>query len=88
VNTLLPLVHDLKPRCVAMCGVCAGRPKEGVGLGDVVAADRLYYHDTGKQLADKVQQDLTTYNLRPEWKVALEEMALKAAAHFQDQDGH
>lgn len=25
VNTLLPLVEALRPRCIAMCGVCAGR---------------------------------------------------------------
>jgi nucleoside phosphorylase len=63
VNTLLPLVEKLKPRCIAMCGVCAGRQGK-VELGDVVAADRLYYHDTGKQLLRRVQQDLTTYKLR------------------------
>jgi len=32
VNTLLPLVEKLKPRCVAMCGVCAGG---AVGLTSV-----------------------------------------------------
>jgi nucleoside phosphorylase len=40
VNTLLPLLTELKPRCIAMCGVCAGR-RGKVQLGDVVAADRL-----------------------------------------------
>jgi nucleoside phosphorylase len=70
-----------------MCGVCAGR-RGKVELGDVVAPDRLYYHDTGKQLAGKqpasaVQQDLRTYNLRDDWKAALE--ALDAVARFRDQ---
>lgn len=73
VNTLLPLVEALRPRCVAMCGVCAGR-RGKVALGDVVAADRLYYHDTGKQLPERVEQDLTTYKLRDDWKIALERM--------------
>lgn len=50
VHTLLPLVTKLRPRCVAMCGVCAGR-RDKVALGDVVAADRVYYHDTGKLAA-------------------------------------
>ena len=86
VNTLLPLVGELKPRCIAMCGVCAGRRDKGVRLGDVVAADRLYYHDTGKQLPDEVQQDLTTYNLHSPWKAALDAMATRAVAHFQDQE--
>jgi nucleoside phosphorylase len=73
VNTLLPLVAALRPRCVAMCGVCAGR-RGKVALGDVIAADRVYYHDTGKQLPGRVEQDLTTYKLRDDWKVALERM--------------
>jgi nucleoside phosphorylase len=50
VATLLPLVQWLQPRCIAMCGVCAGRPDKGVLLGDVIAADQVFYHDTGKQL--------------------------------------
>jgi len=58
VHTLLPLVTELRPRCVAMCGVCAGR-RDKVALGDVVAADRVYYHDAGKQLPGRVEQDLT-----------------------------
>jgi len=73
VNTLLPLVAALRPRCVAMCGVCAGR-RGKVALGDVIAADRVYYHDTGKQLPGRVEQDLTTYKLRDDWKVALDRM--------------
>jgi tetratricopeptide (TPR) repeat protein/nucleoside phosphorylase len=81
LSTLLPLVAELRPSCVASCGVCAGRPGK-VNLGDVVAADRLYYHDTGKQLADEVQQDLTTYDQRDDWKIALERMAKDAAARF------
>src|ERR1041384_2945566 len=82
VNTLLPLVERLEPRCIAMCGVCAGR-RGKVGLGDVVAAERLYYHDTGKQLAGAVQQDLTTYKLRDDWKAALEGMDV--IARFRDE---
>ncbi len=81
VNTLLPLVEALKPRCIAMCGVCAGR-RSKTRLGDVIAADRLYYHDTGKQLPDEVEQDLTTYNLRDDWKAALE--GLDVVEHFRE----
>ncbi|MFL5351079.1 tetratricopeptide repeat protein [Archangium sp.] len=70
-NALLPLVQKYGPQCVAMSGVCAGRP-EKTNLGDVIAAERLFFHDTGKRLPDEVQQDLKTYNLREDWKVALE----------------
>lgn len=82
VNALLPLIGRLGPRCIAMCGVCAGR-RGKVGLGDVVAADRLYYHDTGKQLPGEVQHDLTTYKLRDDWKAALEGM--NPVARFRDE---
>lgn len=80
-NALLPLVAALKPRCIAMCGVCAGRPGK-TRLGDVVAADRLFYTETGKQLPDEIQQDLTTYKLRDDWKAALEGMDV--VGHFRD----
>jgi nucleoside phosphorylase len=70
-NALLPLVAAHRPRCVAMSGVCAGRPGK-TNLGDVVAAERLFFHDTGKKLPKKVQQDLRTYNLRDDWKLKLE----------------
>jgi hypothetical protein len=72
-NTLVPFVEQLRPRCIAMCGVCAGR-RGKVGLGDVVAAERLYYHDAGKQLPEQMQQDLTVYKLRDDWKAGLEGM--------------
>ncbi|MCY1018427.1 tetratricopeptide repeat protein [Pyxidicoccus sp. MSG2] len=66
-SALLPLVEEYHPRCVAMCGVCAGRPGK-TNLGDVIAPDRLFFHDTGKRRPEGVQQDLTTYNLRYDWK--------------------
>lgn len=80
VNAVLPLVAALQPRCVAMCGVCAGRPGK-VNLGDVVAADKLFFHDSGKRVGRKgdggtrvteIQQDISTFHLRPDWKRALE----------------
>ncbi|MCU0650342.1 MAG: hypothetical protein MUF00_20320, partial [Gemmatimonadaceae bacterium] len=89
--TLIPLIEKLQPRCIAMCGVCAGRPGK-VQLGDVIAAERLYHHDTGKQTRKKrgapvVQQDLRTFNLRPDWKSTLDVLAegTKVAAHFKGQ---
>jgi nucleoside phosphorylase len=38
------LVERLKPNCLAMCGVCAGNPKD-VALGDVVVAEMAYAYD-------------------------------------------
>ncbi len=47
VNVALPAITAYQPRCVAMCGVCAGR-RDDVELGDVIVADRLWAYDTGK----------------------------------------
>jgi nucleoside phosphorylase/tetratricopeptide (TPR) repeat protein len=79
---LVPLVELYKPRVVAMSGVCAGRPNK-TSLGDVVAAERLYFHDTGKQLPKAIQQDIETYSLRKDWKVALEHFDF--AARFRGE---
>ncbi|WP_240486447.1 tetratricopeptide repeat protein, partial [Hyalangium minutum] len=81
-NALLPLVEAYQPRCVAMCGVCAGRSGK-TNLGDVVAAERLFFHDTGKRLPDRVEQDLKTYNLRGDWKQAIEH--LDFSSRFRDE---
>jgi tetratricopeptide (TPR) repeat protein/nucleoside phosphorylase len=83
VNALLPLVEKYQPRCVAMCGVCAGRPGK-TQMGDVIAPDRLFFHDTGKREPGGVKQDLQTYNLREDWKVAIEH--LDFTARFQSEE--
>ena len=83
VFALLPLIETLQPRCIAMCGVCAGRPTK-TELGDVVAASRLFYHDTGKQLAERSQRDLETYQLRSEWKASL--AGMDVIARFRNAD--
>lgn len=80
VSVALPLMGVLRPSVIAMCGVCAGRPGK-TALGDVVAAEKLFFHDSGKRIGTKgpdgeqvtrVQQDLATYQLRTDWKRALE----------------
>jgi nucleoside phosphorylase len=43
------LTKAYSPRCLAMCGVCAGRP-ERTNLGDVIIADRVYRYDTGEEV--------------------------------------
>ncbi|GAA2905148.1 hypothetical protein Acy02nite_86040 [Actinoplanes cyaneus] len=41
------LVNELRPTCLAMCGVCAGKPGE-TAPGDVVVAAPAYEWDEGK----------------------------------------
>ncbi len=74
------LIAEYSPRCLAMCGVCAGR-RGDVNIGDVIVADRLWLYDAGKlkveydsegQRSERVQGDMLMYNLRADWKKAAE----------------
>lgn len=59
------LVQHFRPRCLAMCGVCAGRPG-WTELGDVVIADRVYRYDAGERQGGlRVAHDVKTYLLAP-----------------------
>lgn len=68
------LLKELNPRCLAMCGICAGR-REKVFLGDVIVADRVFNYDFGKYIAAAGHQDegfysdITTHNLHRPWMV-------------------
>jgi tetratricopeptide (TPR) repeat protein len=64
-------------RCLAMCGVCAGR-RGDVNLGDVIIADRTWPYDAGKLIVmtddqgrriERFQGDMDLYRIHPsEWK--------------------
>jgi WD40 repeat protein/uncharacterized protein YjbI with pentapeptide repeats/nucleoside phosphorylase len=68
------LIRDLRPSCVAMCGICAGKRGE-VSLGDVIIADRLFSFDHGKLVAAHQGEpatfihDIATYNLERTWQM-------------------
>jgi WD40 repeat protein/nucleoside phosphorylase len=69
----VPLVEALRPSCLAMCGICAGKPGD-VALGDVIVADRVYGFDYGKLVAGEDGKeppsffhDIATYNLERSW---------------------
>jgi nucleoside phosphorylase len=77
------LVAELKPKAIAMCGICAGK-RGDTHLGDIVAADRVYSYDHGKLVArtgasgERVEDfyhDITTYNLPLPWKMEVEALA-------------
>jgi len=68
-------VELIKPhgvQCLAMCGVCAGK-RDDVALGDVIIADRVWQHGTGKRKAETIdgkrvvreQDDIEMYRLHP-----------------------
>jgi nucleoside phosphorylase len=50
------LAERLKPKCLVMCGVCAGNPGE-VGLGDVVVSKIVYQYDEGKKEGAEFRPD-------------------------------
>ena len=69
------LLVALNPDCIAMCGVCAGRPKK-VFLGDLVVAEAAYRYDDGKLLKyfdegghpiDELLEEIKTFNLDARW---------------------
>jgi nucleoside phosphorylase len=80
----IPLMEKYQPQCIAMSGVCAGRPGK-VELGDVIIADRLWTYDAGKLVREKdedgreverFQGDVLTYKLTPDWKQRAERFAV------------
>lgn len=72
VATLAPLIDALRPSCIAMCGVCAGRSGK-TGLGDVVVGERLYDYDAGKWKEVGFEADVRTYSLPAPWKIAAQQ---------------
>jgi nucleoside phosphorylase len=60
------LVERLKPRCLAMCGVCAGNPAD-VALGDVIVAELAYAYDEGKRTEKGFQGDHRQIPLSEIW---------------------
>ncbi len=73
-------IAEYEVRCLAMCGVCAGRHGD-VALGDVIIADRVWQYGAGKRKAEKIrgrrvvkeQEDIEMYRIHPPaWKQAAE----------------
>ena len=67
------LLREVRPACVAMCGICAGK-RGDVALGDVIVADRLYSYDHGKLIARRSKpvefhHDIETLSLHPLWRM-------------------
>lgn len=50
------LTNELRPTCLAMCGVCAGNP-DGTAPGDVIVAAPAYEWDEGKHVGPAFRAD-------------------------------
>ncbi|MCM4077467.1 phosphorylase family protein [Paractinoplanes hotanensis] len=66
------LTDVLKPRCLAMSGVCAGNPAE-CAPGDVIVATAAYEYDEGLRTADGFQGDHQQYPQDTRWIRAAQE---------------
>ncbi len=64
------LVHELRPECLAMCGICAGDPDQAA-LGDLIVADRLWPYDEGKQVQDKFYHSMKMVHTDRAWAMNL-----------------
>ena len=60
------LTDHLKPRCLAMSGVCAGEPND-TAPGDVVVAAPAYEYDEGKHRGGDFQGDHQQYPQEDRW---------------------
>ena len=77
------LIPELKPKCLAMIGICAGR-KGKASLGDVLVAERVfnvnygklkrYYDKDSNIVRQDILRDLETHNLNPDWKASLQNL--------------
>jgi nucleoside phosphorylase len=66
------LVDRLRPSCLAMCGVCAGRPG-ATAPGDVIVASPAYQWDEGKQYGDTFRPDHRQFPLDGLWLRAVQD---------------
>lgn len=68
------LVERLRPRCLAMSGVCAGNPA-AVALGDVVVAELAYVYDEGKRTPGGLVPDHRQIPLGDAWVRTAQELS-------------
>jgi nucleoside phosphorylase len=58
-------LKPLRPRLIAMTGICAGWESKGIHFGDVIIADRAFHAGEGRQTAHGFEPDLRTYQPPP-----------------------
>lgn len=61
-----PVIQALRPRCLAMCGVLGGKPGD-TEFGDVIFADQLLLHDSGKNTEAGFEHATRPHALELRW---------------------
>ncbi|MBB5539090.1 hypothetical protein [Rhizobium giardinii] len=77
-TTLTDLV---RPRCLVMCGVCAGNPKD-MELGDVVISELTYQYDEGKKEAERFVGDHRQVPISKRWLKASQALKTEGLPSF------
>lgn len=81
------LVECLRPRCLAMCGVCAGNPAHAA-LGDVVVAELAYAYDEGKRTEDGFEGDHRQIPAPEGWLRAAQDLGTSDLPSFGEASPH
>ena len=58
-------LKSLRPRLIAMTGICAGWESKGIHFGDVIVADRAFHAGEGKETTRGFEPDTRTYQPPP-----------------------
>ncbi|RKH15984.1 hypothetical protein D7X74_16830 [Corallococcus sp. CA047B] len=77
------LAERLRPRCLAMCGVCAGNPGD-LALGDVIIAEMVYAYDEGKRKQTGTESDHRQIPMLDTWVRAAQDLVPDGLPSFGD----
>lgn len=67
------LTNYLRPKCLVMCGVCAGNPGD-LELGDVIVSELAYQYDEGKREKEEFLSDIRQATISKEWLAAAQSL--------------
>lgn len=67
------LANYLRPKCLVMCGVCAGNPGD-LELGDLVVSELAYQYDEGKRENSEFFSDIRQARISREWLSAAQSL--------------
>jgi nucleoside phosphorylase len=81
-----PLAERLRPRCLAMSGVCAGNPAEVV-LGDVIVASVTYRYQEGKQGIAGFRPGYRQIPAAESWIRAAQDLSLDGLSTYRTASG-
>ena len=79
------LANYLRPKCLVMCGVCAGNPSD-VELGDLIVSELAYQYDEGKREPDVFLGDIRQARISKEWHAAAQSLDPRDLPSFGHPD--